>query len=255
MKCLVQLRVRQNLGNLSTGSGLGAILLWSATFAFARSLSEKVGPLTAGAAVYLISGCFCLLRLSASSAPLTRFLQLPRLYLLGCGSLFIFYTAAIYVAVGLAKDREQLLEVALVNYLWPALTVLLSLPLLKKRGSVWLAPGTALALTGIFLVMTQGAHVSWVSWRGAFTEQPGRVRSGAGRCHRVGALLQSGPAVVRAGKRRSRGVVPAGNGACPSGLAPPDDGADRLEPSSRWGGNGAGRRHHAGLFPVGRGHA
>jgi len=156
--------MRWNRIDLNTGGGLGAILLWSATFAFARSLSEQVGPLTGGAAAYLIGGCFCLLRLASSSAPLTRFLQLPRLYLLGCGSLFIFYTAAIYLAVGLAKDREQLLEVALVNYLWPALTVLCSLLLLKKRASLWLVPGTALALMGVFLVMTQGAHVSWRSF-------------------------------------------------------------------------------------------
>ena len=86
--------------------------------------------------------------------------------------MFIFYTAAIYLAVGLAKDREQLLEIALVNYLWPALTVLFSLPLLKKRASFWLVPGTALALTGVFLVMTQGAHVSWVSWRDHLQNNP-----------------------------------------------------------------------------------
>ena len=110
--------------------------------------------------------------------------------------MFIFYTAAIYLAVGLAKDREQLLEIALVNYLWPALTVLFSLPLLKKRASLWLVPGTALALTGVFLVMTQGAHVSWVSLAGAPAKQPGGVRPCAGRCHLVGALLQSGPALV-----------------------------------------------------------
>jgi drug/metabolite transporter (DMT)-like permease len=146
-----------------TSSGLGAILLWSATFAFARSLSEQVGPLTGGAAAYLIGGSFCLLRLASSSAPLTRFLQLPRLYLFGCGSLFVFYTAAVYLAVGLARSREQLLEIALVNYLWPAMTVLCSLLLLNKRASRWLVPGTALALTGVFLVMTQGGSVSWNS--------------------------------------------------------------------------------------------
>jgi drug/metabolite transporter (DMT)-like permease len=156
--------VRRSRIDLSTGGGLGAILLWSATFAFARSLSEQVGPLTGGAAAYLIGGCFCLLRLASSSAPFTRFLQLPRLYLLGCGSLFIFYTTAIYLAVGLAEDRAQLLEIALVNYLWPALTVLCSLLVLKKRASLWLVPGTAFALTGVFLVMTQGARVSWVSF-------------------------------------------------------------------------------------------
>ena len=72
-------------------------------------------------------------------------------------------TAAIYLAVGLATDREQVLEIALVNYLWPALTILFSIPLLNKRGSLWLLPGTALALIGVFLVMTQGASVSWIS--------------------------------------------------------------------------------------------
>jgi drug/metabolite transporter (DMT)-like permease len=137
--------VRRNRIDLSTGGGLGAILLWSATFAFARSLSEQVGPLTAGAAAYLIGGSFCLLRLAWSGKPVAESLKLPRLYLLGCGSLFVFYTAAIYLAVGLAKDREQLLEIALVNYLWPALTVLCSLLLLKKRASLWLVQGTALA--------------------------------------------------------------------------------------------------------------
>jgi drug/metabolite transporter (DMT)-like permease len=81
---------------LNTGSGLGAILLWSATFAFARSLSEQVGPLTAGAAVYLVGGCFCLLRPGWSAKPVSRLLKLPRPYLLGCGSLFVVYTAAIW---------------------------------------------------------------------------------------------------------------------------------------------------------------
>jgi len=148
---------------LSTGSGLCAILLWSTTFGFARSLSEQVGPLTAGAAAYLVGGCACLLRLRLSGTALSRFRELPRLYLYGCGSLFVFYTAAIFLAVGLATDRAQLLEIALVNYLWPAMTVLCSLLLLKKRASRWLLPGTALALTGVFLVMTQGGSVSWDS--------------------------------------------------------------------------------------------
>jgi drug/metabolite transporter (DMT)-like permease len=128
--------------------------------------------LTAGAAAYLIGGCFCLLRLAWSAKPVSHLLKLPRPYLLGCGSLFVFYTAAIYFAVGLAKDRGQVLEIALVNYLWPALTILFSLPLLKKRASRWLLPGTALALTGVCLVMAQGAHVSWASFRQHLQSNP-----------------------------------------------------------------------------------
>ena len=151
---------------------MGAIVLWSCTFAVARSLSEQVGPLTAGAAVYLIGGCVCLLRRGLSGKATGGLLALPRLYLFGCGSLFVIYTAAIYLAVGLAADRAQLLEIALVNYLWPTLTILLALPLLRKRGGPWLLPGTALAVMGVCLVMTQGDQVSWTSLREHLRENP-----------------------------------------------------------------------------------
>jgi drug/metabolite transporter (DMT)-like permease len=149
--------------NWSTGGGLLAIVLWSATFAFARSLSESVGPLTAAAAVYLVGGLLCLAGLRWSRTSAGHLLSLPRRYLLGCGSLFIVYTVAVYLAVGLARDRSQLLEIALVNYLWPTLTILLSIPLLRQRAGLLLLPGTALALTGVFLVMTQGDRVTWQS--------------------------------------------------------------------------------------------
>ncbi len=158
--------------NWGTGGGLAAILLWSATFAVARSLSERVGPLTAGASAYLIGGCLCLLRLLILRQPLSQVLKLPRKYVLGCGFLFVVYTAFIYLAVGLAADREQLLEVALINYLWPAASILASLPLLNKRATLLLLPGTGLALFGVFLVMTQGAQVSWLSFRAHLQSNP-----------------------------------------------------------------------------------
>lgn len=160
-----QLPKEQSLDRVGSGGGLVAILLWSTTFALARSLSEQVGPINGGAAVYLIGGCFCLARMAASGKGIAPVLGLPRRYLLGCGSLFAFYSAAVYMAVGLSRDRQQLLEIALLNYLWPALTILFSLPLLRKKASLWLAPGTVLALAGVFLVMTQGSRVSWASWR------------------------------------------------------------------------------------------
>ena len=96
--------MRPHPGNskLSTGSGLAAILLWSATFALARSLSEQVGALTAGASVYLLGGLCCLLALWWRKSSPGRFRKMPRRYLFGCGFLFILYTALIYSAVGLA---------------------------------------------------------------------------------------------------------------------------------------------------------
>lgn len=149
--------------SLNTAGGLLALVLWSTTFGIARRLAEQVGPLTAGAAVYLCGGVLCLVLLWRSQAPGARLRNLSPKYLLGCGGLFTLYTALIYLAVGLAKDRVQLLEVALVNYLWPAATILLSLVLLQQRASLLLWPATALALAGVFLVMTQSTQVSWDS--------------------------------------------------------------------------------------------
>jgi drug/metabolite transporter (DMT)-like permease len=158
--------------DLSTGGGLAAILLWSATFALARSLSEHVGPLTAGTAAYLGGGAVCLLRLCWSGRPFGRWQRLSRRYVLGCGFLFVLYTALLYWAVGLARSREQVLEIALVNYLWPALTILFSVPILNLRAKGWLWPGTALALAGVVLVMTQGTRVSWASFWGHLQGNP-----------------------------------------------------------------------------------
>lgn len=163
----------RNAVELSTVGGLAAIVLWSATFGLARSLSEQVGSLTGGAAAYLIGGSICVFRLALSKSHSAQLLKLPRSYIFGCGSLFIFYTAAVYLAVGLAGDREQLLEIALVNYLWPSLTVLGSVLLLGNTANRWLLPGTGLALVGVFLVMTQGAHVSWVTFANHLRSNPG----------------------------------------------------------------------------------
>ena len=157
------MRQRNGNTNFSTGGGLAAILLWSTTIAVARRLSEQVGPVTAAASVYLIGGLVCLLRVWWLRIPLGHFLKLPRRYLLGCGFLFALYTVLLFLAVGLAQDRAQALEIGLLNYLWPAATILLSLFLLKKRCRPLLVPGTALALAGVCLVMTQGDRVSWRS--------------------------------------------------------------------------------------------
>lgn len=140
----------------ATAGGLTALLLWSTTVALARSASEQVGPFTAAAAIYGVSAAATCIGLVFTPAKLQRILRLPRLYLGVCGSLFVLYMIALYIAIGLAHDRAQTLVVALLNYLWPSLTILFSLPLLHVKARLWLLPGTILALAGVCLVLTQG---------------------------------------------------------------------------------------------------
>ncbi|MBI4878630.1 MAG: aromatic amino acid DMT transporter YddG [Planctomycetes bacterium] len=148
----------------ATLCGLGAILLWSTTIALARSLTEQVGRLAAAAAAQLVAGALALAWLAFAPRALGEIRRLPRRYLLACGLLFVLYMLAFYLALGLAEDRRQALEVGLVNYLWCPLTILFSLLLLGTRARFLAVPGMLLALLGVCLGMTQGAVASWSSF-------------------------------------------------------------------------------------------
>jgi len=156
----------------ATISGFAAILLWSLTVAVARSLSEKLGPVTAAASVYSVSACLSGLVLIWSGQRRRQVSKLPPSYLIGCGLLFIAYMLLIFLAVGLAHTRQQVLEVGLLNYLWPSLTILLTVMLLGKTPRLLLLPGTILALAGMFLVLTQGNHISWHSFSSNLAGNP-----------------------------------------------------------------------------------
>lgn len=166
--------MRNFLIDRNTLAGLGAILIWSTSIALVRSISEQVGPLAGAAAVYLIGGGFSFaLFLCRSKGSLLPLQSLSGKFLLGCGALFVLYMLALFVAVGMAADRHQVLEIGLLNYLWPALTILFSLLLLHKKGNFILVPGTLLALSGVFLVLTQGQTISVASIIGNVGRDPG----------------------------------------------------------------------------------
>lgn len=152
--------------------GFPAILLWSTSVALARSLSERIDPLTAAAAVYGLCGLLAFGRLLSGDGTWRQVRRLPRKYLFGCGGPFILYLLGSYLAVGPARNREQVLEVGLLNYLWPVPTIVFSLIFLGKRAAWLLLPGTCLALFGVFLVLTQGAELSGRSFAGNLAGNP-----------------------------------------------------------------------------------
>ncbi|WP_145587535.1 aromatic amino acid DMT transporter YddG [Yersinia rochesterensis] len=139
------------MNRLPTLYGIIAILLWSMSVALTRGLSETLGPFGAGAAIYTVSGILVWL---VAGKPTLRG-QHPA-YLYGCGALFVVYMVAFALAIGMANDRQQTLEIGLINYLWPSLTLLLAVPLLKLRARWWLWPGAALALFGVIWVVSGG---------------------------------------------------------------------------------------------------
>lgn len=140
--------------------GLMAILLWSMTVALARSISEQIGPIPAGASVYLVGGFFSVVFYSFKNDGFRIIKKVNRIYLFGCGSLFVIYGTTLFLALGMADNRYQTLELGLINYLWPALTLLFSIFILSQKASLWLIFGTILAIAGVYFVTTNNLAFS-----------------------------------------------------------------------------------------------
>ncbi len=132
----------------ATLTGLSAILLWSTTIGLLRSITESFGPSGGAAMIYSVCALFLCL---ARGMPHPR--QFPPLYLWLGGLLFVSYEVCLALAIGFATSRRQSLELGMINYLWPCLTIVLAIPLNQQKFRWWLWPGLALSLVGIVWVL------------------------------------------------------------------------------------------------------
>ena len=165
----------------ATAAGLAALLIWSASVALMRGVSESVGLLTGPALASLIGGALALAWMRLRGGRVSDMLRLPPKYLYGCGALFVACNVGLYLAVGACADRSQTLVVALVNYLWPVLTVALSVPILGRKARSFLPWGCLVAVAGTAVALLGGSpRLSagfgfWATGRGLFALAMGLV--------------------------------------------------------------------------------
>lgn len=150
----------------ATVRGIFALLFWSSTIPLSRSLAEELGTLTASSHIFLLAGLLSCSYLIISRR-LHAIVRTPPAYLFGCGTLFVVYMASVYLAVGTATNRLQVLEVGLVNYLWPGLTLVLAVPVLGRKTRVTLIPGCLLGFSGVLLASAPSGE-SWEGLAGSF---------------------------------------------------------------------------------------
>jgi drug/metabolite transporter (DMT)-like permease len=135
--------------------GLVAIGLWSTAPSLIRLFSEAAGAEAGAAMIYTLASM-----LLVALRGWTPLRQYPRRYLLVGGALFAGYEVALALALGYAQDRTQAIEVGLLNYLWPCLTVALMVLGGRQRATVWLAPGLLLSLLGVAWILSGGEGLS-----------------------------------------------------------------------------------------------
>ncbi|MGF1761435.1 aromatic amino acid DMT transporter YddG [Photobacterium sagamiensis] len=127
-----------------TFAGCLAILLWSTIVGLVRNVAEQLGPVGGAAMIYTVSSLFLVILIGAP-----RFKVFSPTYLLIGGALFVSYEICLSLALGMANNRIQAVEMGVINYLWPSLTVLLAVFTSKKPVNKILYPAIALSFFGV----------------------------------------------------------------------------------------------------------
>ncbi|MDV7103069.1 aromatic amino acid DMT transporter YddG [Vibrio sp. TH_r3] len=137
--------------------GIIAILLWACLVGLTRSVAEQFGAVGGAALIYTVA-----------SVLLYFTIGIPKFRLLGwkniviAGGLFAAYEVCFSLALGFANDRHQTIEMAVINYLWPSLTVLLAVFVSNKKVSWLIYPSILLSFVGVVWSLTgdEGLSIS-----------------------------------------------------------------------------------------------
>ncbi|ODY24867.1 aromatic amino acid DMT transporter YddG [Vibrio parahaemolyticus] len=124
--------------------GCIAILSWSCLLGIARLVTESLGPVGGAAMLYSLSSIFLLIVVS-----IPKLSYFSSKYLIVGGAMFVCYEIFLALALGYSNSRAQAIEVSIVNYLWPALTVLFAVLGSNKKPSWLLYPAVTLAFIGV----------------------------------------------------------------------------------------------------------
>jgi drug/metabolite transporter (DMT)-like permease len=137
--------------------GLIAIFLWSAIVGLIRGVSESLGATGGAAMMYSVASVLLLVTVG-----FPRISEMPRRYLVWGSILFVSYELCLALSIGYANTGRQAIEVGMVNYLWPAFTILSAIVFNKQKSNLLIVPGFLIAILGICWVLggDQGLDVA-----------------------------------------------------------------------------------------------
>ena len=144
--------------NLATLIGFSAILQWSSIVGLLKQISFSIGPDLAVTFMYSFSTVILLLLFR-----IPKLREIPRTYLITATLLFLIYELCFSYAIALAQTAQQAIEVSLVNYLWPSLTIAALIVFKELKFNVFVLIGLAVSLGGIVIIQSGAGAFSWAS--------------------------------------------------------------------------------------------
>lgn len=134
--------------NRYTWMGLTSILIWASLVGVVKLVTESLSPVQGVALIYSFSAFFIL-----AMTGLPKISQMSKAYLFGCGALFVGYEILFLVSIALSQNRDQVMVIAMINYLWPPLMIVFSI-FAKQLNYQWpVIIGFVVAIIGLMLVV------------------------------------------------------------------------------------------------------
>ncbi|NCI77412.1 aromatic amino acid DMT transporter YddG [Acinetobacter kanungonis] len=140
---------------LATIIGLCAILLWASIVGLLRQVTEGFGPILGVCLIYSLSSVVLLILFKPPKLHL-----LNKTYLIWGSILFVSYELCLSLSLAFAQNSQQAVEVSILNYLWPSLTVLLLILAKEQKFHPWVIVGVLLTLLGIIQVQVGNGEFS-----------------------------------------------------------------------------------------------
>lgn len=142
--------------NLATLLGFSAILQWSSIVGLLKKISFNIGPDLAVLFMYTFSTVILLLLFRIPNLK-----QISRNYLIFATALFVVYELCFSYAIALVQTPQQAIEISLVNYLWPSLTIIALILFKELKFNIFVIMGLCISLGGIILIQTGNKSFDW----------------------------------------------------------------------------------------------
>lgn len=147
--------------------GLVAVLLWSSIVGLIRGVSESLGATGGAAMMYTVASVLLLFTVGFPKVS-----KIPRRYLFWGSALFVSYELCLALSIGYASSSRQAIEVGMVNYLWPAFTILSAIVFNKQKANLLIVPGFLIAILGICWVLGGDQGLDLAGMAGNIKDNP-----------------------------------------------------------------------------------
>ena len=141
--------------------------MWASLVGLMKQVSAALGPELGVTLIYSLSA---LLLLAIFKAP--DFKQISKKYLIFGTILFVAYEVCFSFAIAYSQTARQAIEISIVNYLWPSLTVLAFVIFKELKFNFLIILGLLISISGIIFIQTGSSDFSLNSLVDNFHSNP-----------------------------------------------------------------------------------